>query len=222
MNINSISTRIARYLAREMHYDARKEAQLVFGLELYFAAIIKTGCILILAFLLGIFRETLVIIIISGSLRLVSGGEHCTAFHRCLIGGALVFLFLGFVSQQLSYLISVPALVVLSMVSLIVVFLVLLKYAPGDTANKPITDEKEKKRYRRLSLLVAAVYFSIILVFLYSGIFPVMVLLILVGLLWQAFMITPWGYKFIRGVDKLLLFCFKGGTDHGSEDINSR
>jgi len=220
MNINDVSSKIASCIARELNYNNLKEASLVFGLELLLGAVIKTTCIMLLAWFFGIFRETLIIVMASGSLRIVSGGEHCSAFHRCLIGGTVVFLAIGFLSSQIAGLVSFRILVSFSLISFFLILIFLLKYAPGDTANKPITKEKEKKRYRNLSLLVTIVYFLILFILLYLRIFMETVFLITVGLLWQSFMITPLGYRFIWRVDSILVFFFKGGKSHGNENID--
>ena len=222
MNINNFSSKIARYLASELRYDASKEAWLVFGLELLLEAVLKTVSILIIAYFFGIFEETLIIIVVSGSLRVVSGGEHCSAFHRCLIGGAIVFLLIGFTAKLLGPVISHRELVILFIASVFFIMGILLKYAPGDTANKPIIEDGEKKRYRKLSVLVAAVYLLAVFFLVYLKLFLDVAFLVIIGLLWQSFMITPFGYRFIRSVDRFLMIVTKGGRDHGPENFNRR
>ena len=222
MSINSLSSRIASYMAKELNYDRRREAQLVYGMELLFTTVLKVSCIMVLANFLGTFRETLLILVVSGSLRVVSGGEHCSAFHRCLIGGATVFLLISYFAKLISPVISYQELVIISVTSIGFIISILLKYAPGDTVNKPITEEEEKRRYRKLSLMVASVYLLAVFFLLFLRVFLDVAFLIIIGLLWQCFMITPFGYRFIRSVDSLLMFVPKGGRGHGTEDSDRR
>jgi len=72
------------------------------GMELLLTALIKSVVIMVFAYILGIFRETMVLVLTAGFFRLVSGGEHCQAFYRCLTGGALVFVALGFLTKGLN------------------------------------------------------------------------------------------------------------------------
>lgn len=206
LTIHNITMKTGNYLARELELDRQKEIKIIYGMELLLTALIKSVIIMTLAFVLGIFRETVVLVLTAGFFRLVSGGEHCQAFYRCLTGGALVFLALGFLTKNLNHEITYQTMLITILTVFPLITAAILKYAPGDTANKPINHEKEKARLRRMSLVVEAICLILVVVFLNTEMLKWLVLPVVVGLGWQTFTITPLGYGFIKGVDYILSF----------------
>lgn len=204
MSLHLLAAKTAAYIAQEIHTDKRSESRMAFGLELLLGAVIKLLCIMILAYYLGIFRQTLTIAITAGILRLASGGEHCQEYYRCLIGGTVWFLLLGWVTKSLDQLILYPN----NVISLLLIFLIVMtaiwRYAPGDTENKPITEEADKAKFKRWSLLIVAIFFGAALSFSLLGILPNYSLPIAAGMIEQTFTITPVGYRFIRYIDYIL------------------
>ncbi len=207
MSIHELSVRIAGYIAQETNKDYRIENWMSFGLELLLGTLFKIFIITILAYCLGILKETLIITITAGSLRLASGGEHCSEYYRCLVGGSICFLLLGWGVRSLNHLwyySNIDSIVLpLTIIFLITIF-ALWKYAPGDTANKPITKEDEIARYKKWSLIMATLFFGVAVLFSTIGILKEYSLIITIGVLEQTFTVTPWGYSFIRFVDNML------------------
>lgn len=205
MSIHTFSARTAAYIAREIHVDRKNENRMAFGLELLLGAVMKLLCLAVLAYYLGIFPETLTVAVTAGILRLASGGEHCSEYYRCLIGGTVCFLLLGWGSWYLNQLISYPNNILILLSLFPPVMAALWRYAPGDTENKPITEASDKARFKRWSLLIAAVLFSTAISFLLLGgiLYPYS-LSIAAGIIEQTFTITPMGYRFISNIDHLL------------------
>ena len=85
-------------------------------------------------------------------------------------------------------------------------YIALWKYAPGDTENKPITEEKDIIKYKKWSLIIAVVYFIIMMVFSAVTTLNLITLAIAVGMLEQVFTVTPWGYRFLHFIDHVLDF----------------
>lgn len=217
MTIHELAVRWAAGVAKEVGSDSQQEQRMAFGLELILGEIVKWIVFLSLAGILGILKEVLIITISAGSLRLVSGGEHCSAYYRCLIGGAIWFTLLGEAVSYLNPLLTVPQLYFVAAAVFIISLPILIVYAPGDTENKPIRDPEERKRFRNLSVLFITIYF---LVMIGSASFissRFLTLSLAVGTLAQVFTVSPWGYAFLHWVDRLL--GFKGGSeDNGGEN----
>ena len=93
MSIHELSVRFAAYLAQELNSDQRQELRMAYGLEILLGEIIKLIVIISLSWMLNILPEVLTITVTAGILRLASGGEHCSEYYRCLIGGTAWFLF---------------------------------------------------------------------------------------------------------------------------------
>lgn len=205
MSIHTLSVRTAAYIAKEINVDRKSENRMAFGLELLLGAVIKLLCLMVLAYYLGIFPETLTVAITAGILRLASGGEHCSEYYRCLIGGTVCFLLLGWVSWNLDQLIHYPHNMLILLFVFLPVMAALWRYAPGDTENKPITHASDKARFKRWSLLIATVLFITAFSFLLlGGTISHYSLPIAVGIIEQTFTITPLGYGFIGNIDHIL------------------
>lgn len=204
-SIHGLAERAAGYIAGELGLDRQKEKMLTFGLELLLGSALEFILIMALASLFGIFRETLILVLTAGTLRLVSGGEHCQAYYRCLIGGTVFFLLTGWLIKWLNSMITYQDVILLVVISLITVLVIIWKHAPGETENKPLT-EADRVRGRRLSFAVAGILFVVVILLSILKISQGYGLPVLAGMLCQAFTLTPWGYGFIRWVDGMLSF----------------
>jgi|LDZS01.1.fsa_nt_gi accessory gene regulator B len=219
--IHGLAEKAAGYIARELGINKPKEGMLAFGLELLLGSALEFALITALACLFGIFRETLILVLTAGILRLVSGGEHCGAYYRCLIGGTVFFLLMGWLVKWLKSAIAFQGLILLMIITFIAVIAIIWRYAPGETENKPLT-EAERVRGRRLSFAVAGIFFAVVILLLIHKADQAYVLPVIVGVLCQSFTLTPWGYGFIRWVDAMLNFRDQGGVDSGPEGADSR
>ncbi len=216
--LHRLAEKVAGYIAGELGIDRQKEGMLVFGLELLLGSTLELVLIMALACFFGVFRETLILVLTAGILRLVSGGEHCGAYYRCLIGGTVFFLLLGWLVNWLSSIITYQNTVLLAIISLTAVFVTIWKYAPGETENKPLT-EADRARGKKL---VVGIFFLLVTLLLILKIDQVYPLSVVIGMLCQTFTLTPWGYSFIRCVDRILSFQNRGGDDSGLEGPDSR
>ena len=204
MSIHELSVRCAAYLARELEADRIQENRMAFGLELFLGELIKLILVIIISLLFGILPEVLTVALAAGFLRLASGGEHCTAYYRCLVGGITCFWVLGGIAHVLYPLLDRPHLLLAVGTGSLISAALLYMYAPGDTANKPINTDEEKTRFKRWSLIIAGLYFVLMITMMTMPLTEILVLPILIGMLEQSFTVTPWGYRFIHGVDRLL------------------
>ena len=204
MSIHELSVRCAAYLARELNTDRIQENRMAFGMELFLGELIKLILVVIISLLLGILPEVLTVTLTAGFLRLASGGEHCTAYYRCLIGGVTCFLVLGGIAHLLYPLLGRLDLLLIVGTGTVISAGLLYLYAPGDTANKPINTFEEKTRFRKWALIIVGLYFVLMVTMMTIPPAEILVLPILIGMLEQSFTVTPWGYRFIHGVDRVL------------------
>jgi accessory gene regulator B len=219
--IHGLAEKAAGYIARELGIDKPKEGMLPFGLELLLGSALEFALIMALASLFGIFRETLILVLTAGILRLVSGGEHCRAYYRCLIGGTVFFLLIGWLVKWLNSMITCQDIILFVVISLITVLVIIWRYAPGETKNKPLT-EAGRARGRRLSFAVSGILFAVVILLAILKVDQGYGLPVLAGMLCQTFTLTPWGYRFIRWVDGMLSFRGQGGDGGGPEGADSR
>ncbi len=218
MSVHELAVKMADYLGRELDAERIQVARMAFGLELLLGDMVKLVIILTLAQLLGIILEVLIIMVVAAVLRLASGGEHCSAYYRCLVGGIICFLLLGWGVQVLNPLLSRQIITMIALFSFLLVEFILWKYAPGDTENKPITEPADKKRFKKWSLRIGFAYFVIMMSCAGFDRASAFVLPVAAGMLEQAFTVTPWGYSFMHFVDRVLDFSKWGGKADGIKD----
>jgi len=204
VSIHELAVRGAAYLARELKTNRIQENRMAFGLELFLGEILKLSLIITLSYILGILPEVLTITVTANILRLASGGEHCSAYYRCLIGGTLCFIFLGGIVHILNPFLANADLRKTALFCFLISSAILWKYAPGDTVNKPINSEDEKARFKKWSFIIVLGYFMIMVGMTFLETSADLVLPISVGMMEQTFTVTPMGYRFIHFVDNIL------------------
>lgn len=206
MSIHEVSEQFAAYLARELDSDRRQELRMAYGLEILLGEIVKLVVIILFAWMLGILPQVLTITISAGILRLASGGEHCSAYYRCLIGGTAWFLFLGWVVHSLQTVLAPPVISATAGWLFFISLAIILKYAPGETENKPINGEAERKKFKKLSVFIMVAYGAVLTLFSSLPVLNPLVLPMAVGIMAQAFTVSPAGYGFIHFIDRILDF----------------
>lgn len=221
MSIHELAVKGAAYLARELGSDNRQELRMAYGMEILMGEIVKMILLLLLCWMLGILPEVLCITIGAGVLRLASGGEHCSEYYRCLIGGTICFILLGWgVHYSKVFFIGSGAYLIIAL-SILLSWSVLYKYAPGETENKPISSEQDRVKFKRLSLIIIFIYGIAMILFMNNFILRPLVLPILVGMVEQVFTVSPWGYRFMHMIDGVLNYKKWSKKNYDSTSANS-
>lgn len=206
MSIHNVAVRWAAGLANELGSDQREENRMAYGLELLLGEIVKWVILISLAVVLGIWREVIIITVSASMLRLASGGEHCNEYYRCMVGGTIWFLSLGWIVRYVNTSITEGGLLLIAGISFMAAIILLAWYAPGDTENKPINSEVERTKFKRLSLIIAVVYLVFMMGTAQIETAQWVCLPVAVGMLAQVFTVTPLGYHFLHWVDRALAF----------------
>jgi len=199
LKMYDIASKMACSLAGETGLEQSKVDSVRFGLEIIVGEFIKLVVFLITAILLGVLPEAAYALAGMCLFRLLSGGQHCQDYWRCLILSLIVFIGSGmagvFVGTYISYstiMVSVGA------GSLIIAFLV-VKWAPGEVVHRKIKNE-ERPLFKGLSLVFLLVWALVTAVF----VAPHSISAAAAGLaamLFQSFSFTPAGYWFINRFD---------------------
>jgi accessory gene regulator B len=206
MSIHGVSEQFAAYLARELDSDQRQELRMAYGLEILLGEIVKLIIIISSAWILGILPQVLTITISAGILRLASGGEHCSAYYRCLVGGTIWFLLLGWGVYSLNTILSPPVISVNAGLLFFISLAIIFKYAPGETENKPINGEAEREKFKKWSVSIMLAYGLMLVLLSNSAVLGSFVLPMAVGIMAQAFTVSPAGYDFLHFIDRVLDF----------------
>ncbi len=193
--------RLAAELAREID-EACDTRLIAYGLEILVDGAIQVLVVLIGALILGLFRPVILVMATAMVYRRFSGGVHCTGFYRCMAVSTVVFLGLGYLAVLLAqsrYCQLVQGL------CLLVSLGVLAKWVPGYNPVKPVTDKRRESELRRKSLVVVLGVTAVTVINWWRGPFsPLTLTAVSLGLAWQSFTVTPWGYRLVGCADAIL------------------
>ena len=145
-------------------YDSDKLDQIKYGLEAIYISITKTLVILLLSFILGIFKETVITLILFNLLRMFAFGIHAKKSWQCWISSLIVFIGIPYLSIYL-YLNDICLLLII----IYSIFTYIL-YAPSDTIKRPLINKKRRYIYKVLTIIISMIY---IIIFINSNTFNI-------------------------------------------------
>lgn len=159
-----------------------------YGLEAIYITITKTIIIFIIAYLLGILKELIILLLFYNLIRTTAFGLHATKSSYCLISSTIIFIGITYLCKFIIIPIYIKIILCEIIISLI------YKWAPADTEKRPIISKKRRKIYKILSTLIATT-FSLISIFI-SNQFVANCLIF--SILIECFMISPHIYKIFK------------------------
>ena len=155
--VDKICLFLTHKIQEEMPEINNERAEIIdYGLHLIIGELPKNFIILGIAYILGIFKLTLLTVILLLPYRSVSGGFHLKTHLGCIIGTTLIYCgiakiscYIIFYNQFLKYIITLSVWVL----GVIMIHL----YAPADTENVPILSQKERKNKKILSYIFLSI-----------------------------------------------------------------
>lgn len=155
--IDKICLFLTKKIREEMPEIDDERAEIIeYGLHLIVGEIPKNFIVLGIAYFLGIFKLTLLTVLLMLPFRAVSGGFHLKTHIGCIVSTTLIYCgiakiscYIIFYNQILKYIIAL---------SVWIFGMIMVNwYAPADTANVPILSKRERKQKKLLSYI----FFSI-------------------------------------------------------------
>lgn len=154
--IDNICTFLTNKIKKEMpEVDDEKAEIIMYGLQNIIGEIPKTFLVLLIAYFLGIFRETLITFLLLLPYKSFSGGFHLKTHIGCIIGTTLFYCGIALISKY----IIIEAIVKYILIAIIWIFgiVMITLYAPADTENVPILAKNDRKKKRILSYITFTV-----------------------------------------------------------------
>ena len=205
-SIHKLGQAVGQYVAKKVSNLERAE-YLAFGAEILLGSIVKLCSLFFIAAMLDIVREVIILLVVTGTIRTLSGGAHCSAYYRCLVTSVSILTVLGYTVKAIFPLIrQFPTIVLVGIIALSIYLY--WRYAPKAPLNKPFESRAKEMAFRRYTL-ISVVTLSIISIVL--GANSLIGWTMVFALLWQAFTLTSVGHMFIGSWDVLLTFKKKGG-----------
>ena len=170
------------------NYDHDKLDIINYGLESMYLTISKMIIIFLSAYLLGIFKEMFIFLIIYNIPRATAFGLHASKTWMCLISSLLIFIGLPIICKTIAIPIFIKLLIFIGC------GILFFRYAPADTVKRPIVNQKRRMIYKAISLIICVLYALISLTtnnnFLSNA--------LLFGLLVELSLIIPITYKIFK------------------------
>jgi accessory gene regulator B len=195
--INALSYMGANYLMKQMKGNHGSRRVYYFGFQVVIGAIVKGLLLLLLALLTGTILPSLTILSVFVMLRSIAGGYHMKTYGRCIAASLGMIICAALISKYSAHMWNEASLIVFIILSFIFSSASLLKWAPADNPNRPITKKEEINKFRMLSMIyiVAWLIVSLILVYFKQNMF---LLALCFGVILEVFSITPAGVRFFE------------------------
>ena len=133
-------------------YNNTKLDEVRYGLEAIYLSLTKTIVILFAAFLLGIFKEAILVLLFFNGLRMTGFGIHAKESWMCWISSSIVFI-------------GIPLLCIFVKTNLFIQYGIMLfsiicflLYAPADTVKRPLVKKNRRIKFKIITLITSFIY----------------------------------------------------------------
>ena len=172
-------------IKRNGKYSDEQIEIITYGLEGIYLTFTKMIILFAIAYILGIVKEFIILLISYNIIRSQAFGIHATKSVYCLISSVLLFIGGALVCKY----VNLPFWFSLS--SAIICDICLLLYAPADTEKHPLVNKRKRKRFKFISFFLGITFTVFILLFKDSFIVNYLV----IGMIESILMILPITYK---------------------------
>lgn len=206
--VNKWSFVCASHLASATNENHQKRTVYYYGFFILLSAIIKMIALLSVAWMFGALLPAIIVILVFGTLRTFAGGYHMDTYGKCVVVSLIMFLSVAIFVRYTWVFWSSKNVFLLIGITLICGLLLIIKYAPKDTPNKPIVEPEKMRKYKRFSILYFLLLMVVSTLFSYKG-NNMITLCICFAALIEVFTITPSGEKFFDIIKNSLKFNIK-------------
>ncbi len=206
----SLSNKLAKKISSELNYDSEKSAVISYGLFAFIQVIASLALVVLFGFLFGVVVQALIVSFASSILRQYSGGVHATRPSICLLIGTVVTIAIAVLVNIMAKFWAVELLLAIDVLLIGCGYYLIVKYAPVDSAAKPIRTQAKRKKMKKTSLIVLFVYFMFIIILTIifyitrNRIFVEYASCICVAVGWQVFNLTIIGHRILGKVDLVI------------------
>ena len=191
--VDKICTYLTNKIRKEMpDIDDESAEVIMYGLQNIIGEIPKIFIIFIISYFLGIFKLTLMAVLIIAPYRCFSGGVHMKSHIGCIVYTLMLYSGAALIGKYV-VLTGITKYIVASVVWIFCMVMIKL-YAPADTENVPILRKQERRQKQIFSYIILTVEFIIAILTkntIISGI-------IIIGDLIQTLTITRFAYNLTK------------------------
>lgn len=187
-SINRIALCCATCLNRSLNKEGSDFQKMVLGLEILLHNLPKMILLIGVALMLNMLPLAIVTWLPFAVMRTFAAGLHAKNSINCTVSTLFMFIVAPYFAYGF-YLNIFSLLLVFA-----VVMLVLYKYAPADTAARPILGKIKRARLKKKSLISCALILAFALIFLNETFY----VLIALGAIYTAVVVSPITYKILK------------------------
>ncbi len=185
----------AKYLAEQLEQDHTKRSVYYYGFQLVIGSLVKGSIMVVAALILGSFSTAMTLMLTFILFRILAGGYHMDTYGKCLGASMLLFLIPAVLTQYTYKLWPAELAYIFAALTFVTSLPVILKWAPADTPNKPITKPSQIRRLKTSSALFLVLWLLVTNVLIFNGLIKFAVASSF-GILIETFTVTPAGYQF--------------------------
>ena len=136
------------FVSKYNKYTKEEKIKLKYGLEVLYTTITKTLGILLISLFLNIFKETIVLMLFYGTIRLFGHGIHAKKSSHCWIASIITYVLFPLL---IKYFVISKSYIIYCWVLSFICFAI---WAPADTPKKPIVNTKKRITDKIVVLIV--------------------------------------------------------------------
>lgn len=177
---------ITEYVVKNTNEKSEDDIEILkYGIEVVIMNISKLIIIFAFMYMIGFFKECIIITAVFGGIRGFGSGLHVKGFFKCLIFSTFHFLFMILIANIADF--SVITKILMSLFSVILIFM----YAPADTEEKPYLDKTVRSDLKKKAIVISVIY-SLIWIIGIGGNISGFFIAAIVG---QIILIHPYTYR---------------------------
>lgn len=192
--IEKLCNKLTKIIQNKMPEIDEERAEVInYGLQLVFGEFPKTFIILLIAYILGVLKLSILALLFIMPYKTFSGGVHLKTHIGCILATSLFYIGNAFLSKNI---IIEPTFIKYILIAAIWIFsIVMIKiYAPADTEAVPILRKKDRNLKRKLSYITMTLTLICAMVIKNNIISN----LLIFGTLMQTISITGFMYKITK------------------------
>ena len=196
VSLESLAVGLGKRSKEILKIDDERQEVVVYGAIMLLNICISILAVIFLGLIFGVLCEAILFSLVVSILRKYSGGIHASSPGKCAFFGAIISVGAGLIINHLIYGIDITIVMSFSILFLVISFLIIYKYAPVDSINKPITDVKLRKQFKANSMIIIGlaliIEIGLLLVYLfYSDVFYIKTIeCISIGIMFQSLTLT--------------------------------
>ena len=153
--------KFCRYLTNKIRkqmpeVDDEQAEVILYGIQLIVGEIPKFFIMLGIAFLLGIWWQTLLAFLLLLPYKVTSGGFHLKTHLGCILGTNIIYCGNAYLSTIWNFPNEIVKYITIVLIWIFGILMVSI-YAPADTENVPIISKKERKNKKVLSYIFLSI-----------------------------------------------------------------